>query len=126
MKLTCNFSLSEFECNCGCEMPEAVKLNIIELAENLQILRDVLNVPIKLTNAYRCESKNKSVNGSKNSQHLVGKAADLQVSGMAPKDVADVVSELMENGLLKMGGLGRYETFTHVDIRGTKARWGHN
>jgi uncharacterized protein YcbK (DUF882 family) len=126
MKLTCNFSLSEFECNCGCEMPEAVKLNIIELAENLQVLRDVLNVPIKLTNAYRCESKNKSVNGSKNSQHLVGKAADLQVSGMAPKDVADVVSELMENGLLKMGGLGRYETFTHVDIRGIKARWGHN
>jgi uncharacterized protein YcbK (DUF882 family) len=124
MKLTCNFSMSEFECNCGCKMPEDVKSNIIELADNLQVLRDVLNMPIKITNAFRCESKNNSVNGVKNSQHLVGKAADLQIPGIAPKEVADLVSELMEKNLFKMGGLGRYNSFTHVDIRGNKARWG--
>ena len=124
MKLTCNFSMSEFECNCGCKMPEDVKSNIIELAENLQILRDFLNTPIKITNAFRCESKNNSVNGVKNSQHLVGKAADLQVFQLSPNKVADAVSELMEKNLFKMGGLGRYNSFTHVDIRGSKARWG--
>ena len=124
MKLTCNFSMSEFECNCGCKMPEDVKSNIIELAENLQILRDFLNMPIKITNAFRCESKNKSVNGVKSSQHLFGKAADLQVFQLSPNEVADAVSELMEKNLFKMGGLGRYNSFTHVDIRGTKARWG--
>ena len=124
MKLTCNFSMSEFECNCGCKMPEDVKPNIIELADNLQVLRDFLNIPIKITNAFRCESKNNSVNGVKNSQHLVGKAADLQVFQLSPNEVADAVSELMEKNLFKMGGLGRYNSFTHVDIRGTKARWG--
>ena len=124
MKLTCNFSMSEFECNCGCKMPEDVKSNIIELAENLQVLRDFLNTPIKITNAFRCESKNNSVNGVKNSQHLVGKAADLQVFQLSPNKVADAVSELMEKNLFKMGGLGRYNSFTHVDIRGSKARWG--
>jgi len=124
MKLTCNFSMSEFECNCGCKMPEDVKPNIIELADNLQVLRDFLNMPIKITNAFRCESKNKSVNGVKNSQHLFGKAADLQVFQLSPNDVADAVSKLMEKNLFKMGGLGRYNSFTHVDIRGTKARWG--
>ena len=124
MKLTCNFSMSEFECNCGCKMPEDVKPNIIELADNLQVLRDFLNMPIKITNAFRCESKNKSVNGVKNSQHLFGKAADLQVFQLSPNEVADAVSELMEKNLFKMGGLGRYNSFTHVDIRGTKARWG--
>lgn len=124
MKLTCNFSISEFECNCGCKMPEDVKSNIIELADNLQILRDYLNTPIKITNAFRCESKNKSVNGVKNSQHLFGKAADLQVFQLSPNKVADSVSELMEKNLFKMGGLGRYNSFTHVDIRGNKARWG--
>ncbi len=124
MKLTCNFSMSEFECNCGCKMPEDVKSNIIELANNLQVLRDFLNMPIKITNAFRCESKNNSVNGVKNSQHLVGKAADLQVFQLSPNEVADAVSELMEKNLLKMGGLGRYNSFTHIDIRGNKARWG--
>jgi len=124
MKLTCNFSMSEFECNCGCKMPEDVKPNIIELADNLQVLRDFLNMPIKITNAFRCESKNKSVNGVKNSQHLFGKAADLQVFQLSPNDVADAVSKLMEKNLFKMGGLGRYNSFTHVDIRGTKAQWG--
>ena len=116
MKLTCNFSMSEFECNCGCKMPEDVKPNIIELADNLQVLRDFLNMPIKITNAFRCESKNKSVNGVKNSQHLFGKAADLQVFQLSPNEVADAVSELMEKNLFKMGGLGRYNSFTHVDI----------
>ena len=124
MKLTCNFSMSEFECNCGCKMLEDVKPNIIELADNLQVLRDFLNMPIKITNAFRCESKNKSFNGVKNSQHLFGKAADLQVFQLSPNEVADAVSELMEKNLFKMGGLGRYNSFTHVDIRGTKARWG--
>ena len=124
MKLTCNFSMSEFECNCGCKMPEDVKSNIIELADNLQVLRDFLDMPIKITNAYRCKSKNKSVNGVKNSQHLVGKAADLQVFQLSPNEVANAVSELMEKNLFKMGGLGLYNTFTHVDIRGKMARWG--
>ena len=124
MKLTCNFSMSEFECNCGCKMPEDVKSNIIELADNLQVLRDFLNMPIKITNAYRCESKNKSVNGVKNSQHLLGKAADIQISNLSPKKVAEAISFLMENNSFKMGGLGLYNTFTHVDIRGKMARWG--
>ena len=39
MKLTNNFSLSEFECKCGCEMPAFVEENIKELAENLQVFR---------------------------------------------------------------------------------------
>lgn len=124
MKLTFNFSMSEFECNCGCKMPESVKSNIIELADNLQVLRDFINMPIRITNAYRCESKNKSVNGVKNSQHLVGKAADLQVNEMLPKDVANAIDELMKKKLFKIGGLGRYDSFTHVDIRGKMARWG--
>ena len=42
MKLTNNFSLEEFECKCGCKMPEFVKKNVIELADNLQVLRNVV------------------------------------------------------------------------------------
>jgi uncharacterized protein YcbK (DUF882 family) len=123
MKLTNNFSLKEFECNCGCTMPEFVKKNIETLAEDLQVIRDVINKPIKITNAYRCKEHNAKVGGVKTSQHILGKAADLQVVSMEPKEVADHVEDLMKGELITQGGVGRYSTFTHVDVRGSNARW---
>ena len=123
MKLTDNFSMYEFECKCGCKMPEYVKINIIELANNLQYLRDYLNVPIHLTNSYRCKVHNKNVGGVKNSQHIKGKAADLKVDDVLPESLAAEISFLMFNNCFKKGGIGIYNTFTHVDIRGYLARW---
>ena len=123
MEITENFNLSEFQCKCGCEVPYNVEKNIIELADNLQILRDHLNKPINTTNGFRCATHNKSVGGVKNSQHILGKAADIKVKGVSPNEIADAIEHLMEIGKFKMGGVGRYNTFTHVDIRGNNARW---
>lgn len=123
MKLTDNFSLREFECNCGCDIPDFVKKNIQLLATDLQVVRDSLSKPIGVTNAYRCKAHNKKVGGVKTSQHILGKAADIQVSGLDPGEVADHVEDLMKGELITTGGVGRYDTFTHVDIRGTDARW---
>lgn len=122
MKLTENFSLEEFECKCGCKMPEFVKKNVIELAENLQVLRDVVG-RLDLTNAYRCKSHNADVGGATNSQHLVGKAGDVKSEPIKPKEMAQIVDDLMKNERFKMGGIGIYNTFTHIDIRDYRARW---
>mgnify|MGYP003629957127 FL=1 len=122
MQLTSNFSLEEFECKCGCEMPEFVKKNIIELAENLQVLRDDVG-RLDLTNAYRCKFHNADVGGSVNSQHLKGKAADIKSKILSPNEIAVRTNDLMKNESFKLGGIGIYNTFTHVDIRGTRARW---
>ena len=122
MQLTSNFSLEEFECKCGCEMPEFVKKNIIELAENLQVLRDAVG-RLDLTNAYRCKYHNADVGGSINSQHLKGKAADIKSKTLSPNEIAVRTNDLMKNESFKLGGIGIYNTFTHVDIRGTRARW---
>jgi len=121
-KLTKNFSLSEFECKCGCVMSEHVKKNVVELAENLQVLRDVVG-KLDLTNAYRCKEHNADVGGATNSQHLEGKAADIKSSTVKPNSLAVIVDTLMESGEFKLGGIGIYNTFTHVDIRGHRARW---
>lgn len=121
-KLTNNFNLSEFECKCGCTMPEFVKNNIIELAENLQVLRDEVG-KLDLTNAYRCKAHNADVGGATNSQHLTGKAADVKSETKSPGEIAETVNDLMKNERFKTGGIGKYNTFTHVDIRGYKARW---
>ena len=122
MKLTNNFSMDEFECKCGCIMPEFVKKNVQELAENLQVIRDAYG-KIDLTNSYRCKDHNADVGGSVNSQHLKGKAADIKSSDINPEDMAAIVDDLMKCENFKLGGVGIYNTFTHVDIRGTRARW---
>ncbi len=121
--MTKNFKKHEFECNCGCEMPDDVYSNVIKLAGELQKLRDIFDVPFTPTNAYRCPKHNKAVGGVSKSMHLLGLAADLQIPEIEPHEVAGVIETLMDNGEILMGGVGRYNTFTHMDIRGNRARW---
>ena len=64
------------------------------------------------------------VGGAQLSQHLTAKAGDLKVSGMSTDDLRDTIIALIDAGKMKQGGVGRYDTFVHYDIRGTKARWG--
>lgn len=121
--MTKNFKIEEFECKCKCKMPNDVKDNIVKLANQLQLIRNVLKRPIHITNSYRCESHNKAVGGVKSSQHLLGKAADLQVKGYTPKQVYNLIEHLIDNGEILQGGLGLYNSFVHYDIRKSKARW---
>jgi uncharacterized protein YcbK (DUF882 family) len=123
MKVTANFSKHEFDCSDGTEMPLQVFNNVIELAENLEVLRAHFNAPITINSAWRTATYNRQVGGAVNSQHLSGKASDVVVSGVPPEEVANAIEFLIECGLMKEGGVGRYDTFTHYDIRGTKARW---
>jgi uncharacterized protein YcbK (DUF882 family) len=123
MKLTKNFSKSEFECRCGCEMPKDVLNNVQKLANQLQIIRNKVNVPITINSAYRCPKHNFIIGGAKSSQHLQGKASDIVIDGYSNDDVANLIEELIASGDILQGGLGRYNSFTHYDIRKTKARW---
>lgn len=121
--MTRNFTLENDLNRPGFELTDEIRSNLFELATNLEVLRAHFDAPVHLTNAYRTPEHNAAVGGSKNSQHLLGKAADIKISGVTPGDVADAIEFLISVGLMKEGGLGRYDTFTHYDIRGTKARW---
>jgi len=123
MRLTKNFSLSEFDCNDGTEMPSELLTNVLELAENLQVLRDFVGVPIKINSSYRSLSHNAKIGGSKSSQHLFAKAADIVIESKSPEQVANIIKALISEGKMKQGGISAYNTFTHYDIRGHKARW---
>ena len=123
MQITNNFNLSELQCNCGCKMPPKVLGNVLVLAEQLQVLRDALNTPIHITNAYRCVTHNRDVGGAKNSQHLLGKAADIQIEHLTSREISTTIEIFIDEGIMKQGGLATYETFVHYDIRGKKARW---
>jgi uncharacterized protein YcbK (DUF882 family) len=123
MRLTKNFSLSEFDCKDGSEIPSQLLPNVLELAESLQELRDFVGVPIKINSAYRSLEHNASIGGTNSSQHLFAKAADIVVEGKTPAQVATMIKLLILQGKMKQGGIGVYDTFTHYDIRGYKARW---
>lgn len=122
MKLTTNFSLSEFNKH-NFEVPNDVLRNLIELAKNLQVLRDEVKKPIKITSGYRPAQHNAKIGGATKSRHITGQAADFKIEGMTPKQVAAVIEKLIAEGRMKQGGIGTYSTWTHYDVRGTKSRW---
>ena len=122
MQLTKNFNLSEFNKH-NFALNETVLRNIQALANNLQVLRDEVKKPIKITSGYRSPEHNAKVGGVKSSRHITGEAADFKIAGMTPKQVAAVIEKLIAAGKMEEGGLGTYSTWTHYDCRRSKARW---
>ena len=123
MKLTPNFSLHEFSCRDGTAVPEEFMKNVQLLAENLQVLRDEIGVPIRVISGYRSPKYNKRIGGARRSQHMLAKAADIVISGMNPPEIKEIIECLIKCGKMHSGGLGLYTTFTHYDVRGRNARW---
>jgi len=124
MRLTKNFNRQEFDCKDGTIVPKEFINNLIELAVNLQVLRDYIKEVVTVTGSgYRTESRNTKVKGAKHSQHLTAKAADINAVNYTPKKLAEVIEKLIAEGKMKQGGIGIYKGFVHYDVRGTKARW---
>lgn len=124
MKLTANFNSKEFDCKDGTKVPDHFMANCREVAQNLQVLRNELGVPVTITGSgYRTPSHNKKVKGAAHSQHLTCSAADINALGYTPKQLALKIEKLIAEGKMKQGGIGIYPGFVHYDIRGTKARW---
>lgn len=113
--LSKNFRVREFRCKDDTD-PIFVDSDLVDILQNV---RDHFGKAVTITSAFRTASHNKKVGGATYSQHCYGKAADIKVSGVSPSRVAEYVETLMPNS----GGIGRYSTFTHVDVRATKSRW---
>ena len=116
------FKVREFRCRDGSDtimVDEA-------LTVLLQAIREHFGKAVVITSGYRTATHNASVGGSKSSQHLLGKAADIQVAGVSVEDVAAYAESLMPD----WGGVGRYPVkagrtkgWVHVDTRAKKSRW---
>jgi uncharacterized protein YcbK (DUF882 family) len=72
---------------------------------------------IRVGSGYRDRAYNFQIGGARASQHMEGRAADIIVQGVSPADVHKCIYELHIAKQIKVGGLGSYPTFTHVDIR---------
>lgn len=114
MKLTTNFNLNEFNKH-NFALTETVLRNLIELAKNLQVLRDEVKKPIKITSGYRPAEHNAKIGGASKSRHITGQAADFKIEGYTPKQIAAIIEKLIAAGKMKQGGLGTYSTWVHYD-----------
>ena len=114
-KLSANFKVKEFACTDGSD-PIFIDSDLVNV---LQKIRNHFGKPVTITSAYRTPTRNKAVGGETYSQHQYGKAADIKVNGVTPKKVSAYAEKLLP----KSGGIGTYGTFTHIDVRSTKARW---
>ena len=114
VKLSTNFKVKEFACKDGSD-PIFIDSELVEI---LQKIRNHFKKPVTITSAYRTPPHNSREGGTTYSQHLYGKAADIKISGVTPKKVADYAETLLDKG-----GIGIYNTFTHIDVRSVKSRW---
>ena len=114
------FKESEMACKCSrCEGqvnlgPDGINPRLYEV---LDAIRERVGKPVRVNCAYRCPEHNKEVGGVANSQHLYGIAADIAWEGMGIDEAAEIAEECGADGI------GKYNTFIHVDVRGEKARW---
>jgi uncharacterized protein YcbK (DUF882 family) len=108
-----HFSRSEFACKCGCGQ-DTVDAELISVLESI---REHFGAPVTVNSGNRCPAYNASVGGATHSQHVLSRAADITVDGYTPLVVHDYLDATHQ------GGLGSYDTFTHVDSRDGMARW---
>lgn len=126
--VTAHFTVYEFRCHDGTPYPdEWVADRLTVLCATLEMIRaEVGGRAVHIISGYRTPVHNEALRSSdgsgtgvaKNSQHLVGRAADIAVEGMRPRDVHAAVMRLFKAGKLSsLGGIGLYAGWVHVDIR---------
>ena len=120
--LSRSFRAKEFACKDGTD-PLFVDSELVQV---LQAIRDHFGAPVVITSGYRTPAHNAKAGGTRFSQHLYGRAADIRVQGASVEEVAACAERLLHG----CGGVGRYPAkagraagWVHVDTRAEKARW---
>ena len=113
VKISENFTLREFACSCCNQV-----MIDPELLRRLQAMRTEAGRPIIINSGYRCLSRNRAIGSQDTSQHRQGKAADIRIVGLSLAAQRALCEKHFGDG-----GIGYANTFTHVDVRGSRARW---
>ena len=101
----------------------AVLNNINALVNNvLDPLRARIGRPVIITSGYRSQRVNELVGGSKTSQHLSGKAADIHVQGYTPEQMDMLYSTIQMYYDFDQLILYPHKNIIHISWNGDKNR----
>lgn len=99
--------------------PRSLWPSLLAVTKVADEARHRIGRPLRINSAYRNAAYNRAIGGASASIHMRGGALDLSGS---PVTMRRILRELRDEGLFK-GGIGRYSTFTHVDVRGKNVDW---
>lgn len=86
--------------------------------DNLQLFREMLDTPLLVNHlslklrGVRTADENENIGGARDSMHVAGRAFDVTAPGL---EIDKLYQAAIDSGL--WGGIGRYDTFVHVDAR---------
>ena len=109
------FKREEFACKCGCGF-DTVDAELLDVLVEIRLR---FGKPITINSGCRCETHNKNEGGSPNSQHVLGRAADIVVKDVHPSLVYEFINGIYPDDY----GMKAYDTFTHIDTRTNRGRW---
>lgn len=126
-RLSKHFSAHEFACKgkfC-CSNSAPISPQLIQALEDLRLLINAENegddLPIRIHSGFRCLTHNRQIQSSDYSQHPLGLAADISVTGLTQLQLAHYAKQIPK---FASGGIGLYTDFIHLDIRHNgPARW---
>lgn len=115
-----HFSDGELSCH-HCGVNGAVQ----DLLDALEAFRSKVGAPVIVNCAYRCPVHNASVGGVPGSQHVLGRAADVQVAGKTARELYDLALQVPA---IKGLGVNDYDEYLHLDVRQSSllAEWCYN
>jgi uncharacterized protein YcbK (DUF882 family) len=119
-RIALNFTYGEFACKCGCGF--GLRDGDIDpaLVQAVQLIRTIVQQPVRINSGCRCIAHNRNVGGSLRSQHTLGKAADITTGVAGPRTVARLADIALTIPVFNQGGIIQYPNkgFVHVDTRG--------
>jgi hypothetical protein len=99
--------------------PRALWPSLLAVVRVADEARHRIGRPLRINSAYRNAAYNRAISGSSGSIHMLGGALDLSGS---PATLHKILTQMRREGLFR-GGIGKYRTFVHVDVRGKNADW---
>lgn len=94
--------------------PDALTLaNLKTLAHALEGVRTLVGKPINITSGYRSKELNKAIGGAVNSAHMSGFAADINVGGYTPRQLALTIRD---SGLMFDQLILEYDNWVHFGL----------
>lgn len=119
-KPSAHLSWHELACKDGTAYPLKWQTSrAVPLAAAFEAIRHACGGrPISVLSAYRTPEHNRRIGGAKHSQHVEGRALDLRPpAGYDVSEFYRVVSDLARSSVPSIRGIGKYQTFVHIDIR---------
>ena len=114
-----HFNHQDFFCRCeACKASKEYKIHL-GLVGALEAVQSLVNKPVKVKAAYRCEAENERLGGGRKSFHIYGKAAHISVDGMKPQELFIKAREVPE---IKGLGLNVDDGTVHIDLRDVPER----